>query len=247
MADLAYEQLLEFITACSKKHLESARGALIKVPMNDRRVHLVGSENNVFLKLVAKRCEELHIRVIWHYPQLEEHKVKVRDPIIYDSGDKQMRRPGGSIMGRELDLPQGPQPTAVSQALAELLHFVKRITGWSTVTIIGRGAATYMLPEQLIKDDWSVTQLHSKSPAYAYRPTEVYVNTAPHVDEPISATGLIVNIGGSYTNPWRSAMTMERVGPITVAIAVQNIAYCLEDNYYHSKLGQGGTQNAGQS
>lgn len=244
MADLTYEQLLEFITACSKKHLETARGGLIKVPMNDRRVYLVGSENNVFLKLVAKRCKELHIRVIWHYPHLEEHKVGVRDPIIYDSDDKQLRRPGGSIMGRELDMPQGPQPTAVSQALAELLHFVKKTTGWSTVTVIGRGAATYMLPEQLIRDDWSVTQLHSKSPAHAFHMSEVYVNTAPSLKYPLAAAGLIVNIGGSYENPWRSAMTCERIGPLTVAIMVQNIALCLENGYYHSKISYGGAKNA---
>lgn len=247
MADLTYEAMLKFITEQSAQHLQSAHEALTHVPPNDCVVHLVGSENNIFLKLVAKRCKELHIRVIWHYPKLEEHKVGVRDPIIYDSGDKTLRRPGGSIMGRELDLPQGSQPTAVSQALAELLHFVKQITGWSIVTIIGRGAATYMLPEQLIRDDWSVTQLHSKSPAHAYHLSEVYVNTAPHVDEPICAAGLVVNIGGSYQNPWHSAMTMERVGPLTVAITVQNIAYCLEDNYYRSKLSQGGKQNAGQS
>lgn len=234
MANVTYEALIEFVTNRSKEHLEKARGALVQVPMNDRRVHLVGSKNNVFLKLVAKRCKELQIQVIWHYPQLEKYKVKFSDPIIYDSGDKQLRRPGGSIMGRELDLPQGPQPTAVSQALAELLHFVKRITGWSTVTIIGRGAATYLLPEQLIRDDWSVTQLHSKSPAYAYRPTEVYVNTAPHVDEPISATGLIVNVGGSYICPWPSAISFERIGPLTVAIIVQNIVYQLEYCYRRS-------------
>lgn len=134
-------------------------------------------------------------------------------------------------MGYELDLPQGPQPTAVSQALAELMHFVKETTGWSTVTIIGRGNATYLLPGQLIRDDWSVTQLHSKSPAFAYQPAEVYINTAPHVSVPLQAVRLVVNIGGSYTCPWYSAMTMERIGPLTVAIIVQNIVYQLEYCY----------------
>lgn len=234
MANLTYEALLGFVTTRSKEHLEKARSVLTQVPMNYRRVHLVGSENNVFLKLVAKRCRELHIQVIWHYPRLEESKVGASDPVIYDSGDKQLRSPVGSIMGYELDLPQGPQPTAVSQALAELMHFVKETTGWSTVTIIGRGNATYLLPEQLIRDDWSVTQLHSKSPSFAYHLSEVYINTAPHVNEPISAVGLVVNIGGSYICPGYSAMTMERVGPLTVAIIIQNIAQHIEYCYRRS-------------
>lgn len=164
----------------------------------------------------------------------KKNKVGASDPVIYDSGDKQLRSTVGSIMGYELDLPQGPQPTAVSQALAELMHFVKETTGWSTVTIIGRGNAIYLLPEQLIRDDWSVTQLHSKSPAYAYHLSEVYINTAPHVNEHISAAGLIVNVGGGYICPWPSAISFERIGPLTVAIIVQNIAYQLEYCYRRS-------------
>lgn len=234
MANVTYEALIEFVTNRSKEHLEKARGALAQVPMNYRRVHLVGSENNVFLKQVAKRCKELQIQVIWHYPQLEKYKVKFSDPVIYDSDDKQLQRYGGCIMGYELDLPQGPQPTAVSQALAELMHFVKETTGWSTVTIIGRGNTTYLLPEQLIRDDWSVTQLHSKSPAHAYHLSEVYINTAPHVNEHISAVGLVVNVGGSYICPWPSAISFERIGPLTVAIIVQNIVYQLEYCYRRS-------------
>lgn len=234
MANVTYEALIEFVTNCSKEHLEKARGALVQVPMNYRRVHLVGSKNNVFLKLVAKRCKELQIQVIWHYPQLEKYKVKFSDPVIYDSDDKQLQRYGGCIMGYELDLPQGPQPTAVSQALAELMHFVKETTGWSTVTIIGRGNATYLLPEQLIRDDWSVTQLHSKSPAFAYTPSEVYINTAPQLSRPLQAIDLVVNIGGSYENIWHSTMSFERIGPLTVAIIVQNIVYQLEYCYRRS-------------
>lgn len=234
MAYLTYESLLEFVTTHSKEHLAKARNAISQVPMGNRRVHLVGSENNVFLKCVAKRCSELQIQVIWHYPQLEKYKVKSSDPVIYDSDDKQLRRYGGCIMGYTLDLPQGPQPTAVSQALAELMHFVKETTGWSIVTIIGRGSATYLLPEQLIRDDWSVTQLHSKSPAHAYHLSEVYINTAPRVNEPIYAAGLLVNIGGSCVYPWPSALFFEHVGPLTVAIIVQNIAYQLEYCYRRS-------------
>ncbi len=243
MADLTYEAMLKFITEQSAQHLHSAHEALTHVPPNDRVVHLVGSENNIFLKLVAMRCKELYIRVKRHYPHLSEVIVGSHDPVVYDSGDKTLRRPGGSIMGRELDLPQGSQPTAVAQALAELLHFVKETTGWSTVTVVGRGAATYMLPQLLIKDDWSVTQLHSKSPAHAFHMSEVYVNTAPALKYPLAAAGLIVNIGGSYENPWHSAMTCERIGPLTVAIMVQNIALCLENGYYHSKISYGGAKN----
>ena len=234
MADLTYEALIEFVTNRSKEHLEKARGALIQVPMNYRRVHLVGSKNNVFLKHVAKRCNELQIQVIWHYSKLDENKVKACDPVIYDSDDKQLRNPVGSILGDELDLPQGPQPTAVSQALAELMHFVKESTGLSTVTIVGRGNATYLLPEQLIRDDWSVTQLHSKSPAFAYQPSEVYINTAPQLSRALQAIDLVVNIGGSYENIWHSTMSFERIGPLTVAILVQNIAYHLEYCYRRS-------------
>lgn len=234
MANVTYEALIEFVTTSSKEHLEKARNALSQVPMNYRRVHLVGSENNVFLKHVAKRCKELQIQVIWHYPQLDENKVKACDPVIYDSDDKQLRNPVGSILGDELDPPQGPQPTAVSQALAELMHFVKESTGWSTVTIVGRGSATYLLPERLIRDDWSVTQLHSKSPAFAYQLSEVYINTAPYVNSLLHAIGLVVNIGGSYENIWHSTMSFERIGPLTVAIIVQNIALHIEYCYRRS-------------
>ena len=234
MANVTYEALIEFVTTRSKEHLEKARNALSQVPMNYRRVHLVGSENNVFLKHVAKRCKELQIQVIWHYPQLDENKVKACDPVIYDSDDKQLRNPVGSILGDELDLPQGPQPTAVSQALAELMHFVKETTGWSTVSIVGRGSATYLLPERLIRDDWSVTQLHSRSPAFAYQLSEVYINTAPYVNSLLHAIGLVVNIGGSYENIWHSTMSFEHIGPLTVAIIVQNIALHIEYCYRRS-------------
>lgn len=243
MADLTYEVMLKFITEQSALHLKGAREAISRVPSGERVVHLVGSENNIFLKLVAKRCKELYITVKWHYPHLSEVIVGAHEPVVYDSGDKTLRSPGGSIMGCELDLPQGPHPTAVAQALAELLHFVKETTGWSTVTIVGRGDATYTLPQLLIRDDWSVTQLHSKSPAHAFHMSEVYVNTAPTLQYPLAAVGLIVNIGGSYENPWRSAMSCERIGPLTVAIMVQNIALCLENGYYHSKISYGGAKN----
>lgn len=244
MSNLTYEALFKFTTEQSAMHLEVAREAISRVPSGERVVHLVGSESNVFLKLVAKRCKELGVQVKWHYPHLSEVIVSAHDPVVYDSGDKALRRPGGSIMGCELDLPQGPRPTAVAQALAELLHFVKETTGWSTVTIVGRGDATYLLPKQLIRDDWSVTQLHSKSPAHAYRTAEVYVNTAPYVNHQLQAVKLVVNIGGSYENLWHSAMSIERVGPLTVAIMVQNIALCLENGHYHSQLHMGGDYNA---
>ena len=74
MADLTYEAMLKFITEQSAQHLQSAHEALTHVPPSDRVVHLVGSENNIFLKLVAMRCKELYIRVKWHYPHLRGHR-----------------------------------------------------------------------------------------------------------------------------------------------------------------------------
>ena len=230
------EEMLKHIVQEKKAYLDTWTAYHCKQCDSIMSAVLVGKEDSMFLKLVAKRCMYFGIQPIFQYPQVDVLRTPSHCAVVFDTDDKSVTtRCNSTIMLGDVDCVNTTGMSSVAEATYELLQGANLVSSKS-ICIIGRGHAVQGLAEMLTKFDATVTVCHSKTklnPIFTndgehnmYPAADIVICATPKLDGVILAHELVIDISGAAKDACvnKKSVYFSGIGPLTIAVLVNRIA-----------------------
>lgn len=182
---------------------------------------LLGSQDSVFLKALAKKAEILGINFDFTYHLDPPYQGVVVDTETVSPNLK---------LTADVDIDNSFHlgMSAVSQATLALLLAAGLVTG-KDITIVGRGHAVQDLAHHLIDNDATVTVAHSKT-LNLYGATtgkDVVIYATPTITGavPYNTHDMVIDLGNAFPHPERlSCPYVNRIGQLTTSILLNRFA-----------------------
>ena len=180
---------------------------------------LLGSQDSVFLKALAKKADTLGIDYeLTQCPKgLYQGTIADMETVINHAAARLY-----TDTSMDIDNSFHPGMSAVAQAVLTLLLAADLVEG-KEITIVGRGHAVQNLAQHLIDLNATVTVAHSKTKSLC-KATEnqdavIYATPAITRDISYNTRDLVIDLGNAVPHPDRlSCSYMNRIGQLTTSI-----------------------------